>query len=124
MADLGSLLSELSGLDPAAKKVLTRVLNALVPDIRFGHPTGDNTKDPAKNFGGAFFQGTTHATPNTEFSIQHRFGRAPYLAMPVLPLDQVLTRAIDLKVTKAADADRLYFSSSVASAPFTLYVEG
>lgn len=123
MADLGSLESECAAVEPGLKKVLVRILRGLVPDIRFGHPTGDNTKDPAKNFGGAFLQGTTHATPNTEFSIQHRFGRAPYLAMPVLPLDQVNTRAIDLKVTRAADADRLYFSSSIASAVFTIYAE-
>lgn len=124
MADLGSLLSKLNGLDPDTKKILTQVLSELVPNLRFGHPTGDNTKDPSKNFGGAFFQGTTHATPNTEVSIAHRFGRTPYLGIPVLPLDQIGTRVVDLRVTRAADADRIYLSSSVASAAFTLFVEG
>lgn len=124
MADLASLLSKLSSLDVPTKKALTALLTELVPDTRFGHPTGDNAKDAAKNLGGGFFRGTTHVTPNTEFSIAHGFGRTPYLAIPVLPLDQIHTRAVDLTVTRAADDKRVYFSSSVASAAFTVYLEG
>lgn len=124
MADLSSLLSKLSGLDAPIKKAFTTILTEQVPDTRFGHPTGDNASDAAKNFGGAFFQGTTASVANTEFSITHGFGRVPYLAIPVLPLDQVNTRAVDLKVTKAADNKRIYLSSSVVSAAFTIYCEG
>jgi hypothetical protein len=124
MADLSSLLSKLSGLDAPIKKAFTSLFTELVPDIRFGHPTGDNAKDAAKNFGGGFFQGTTHATPNTEFSITHGFGRVPYLAIPVLPLDQVNSQIVPLKVTQAADNKRVYFSSSEASAAFTVFIEG
>lgn len=123
MADLGSLESELGGLEPGLKKVLTRLLRQLVPDIRFGHPTG-NAKDPMKNIGGAFLSGTTHATPNTEFSIAHNFGRVPYWLMPGLPLDQVGAQIVPLTVTRAADDKRIYLSSSVASAAITVAVEG
>jgi hypothetical protein len=123
MADLSSLLSKLSGVDVPTKKALTSLLTEWVPDTRFGHPKGEQP-DPAKNFGGGFFQGTTAAVANTEFSIAHGFGRTPYLAIPVLPLDQVNARAVDLKVTRAADDKRVYFSSSVTSAAFTIYLEG
>lgn len=122
MADLSSLLSKVNGLDAAAKKAWTAVLTDLVPDIRFGHPKGEQP-DPCKNMGGGFFQGTTHATPNTEFSIAHNLGRVPYWLMPGLPLDQINSQIVPLKVTKAADNKRVYLSSSVASAAITVYLE-
>lgn len=123
MSDLATLESFLGGLDPPVKKALTMLLRTMVPDTRFGHPKGEQP-DPAKNFGGGFFAGTTAAIANTEFSIAHTFGRVPYLALPVLPLDQVGTKAVPLTVTRAADDKRVYFSSSVTDAPVTLYIEG
>lgn len=123
MADLSSLLTKLGGLDPETKKVFTALLMELVPNLRFGHPKGEQP-DPAKNFGGGFFQGTTAAIADTEFSIAHGFGRTPYLAIPVLPLDEVGSRLVDLTVTRAADDKRVYFSSPETDAAFTIYIEG
>lgn len=123
MADLASLLSKLSGLDAATKKAFTALFTELVPDIRFGHPTGE-LRDPAKNIGGGFVRGTTSAIANQEFTVAHRFDRVPYLAWPVLPLDQVGSQIPPLTVTRAADDKRLYFSSSETDVPFSLFVEG
>lgn len=124
MADLGSVESDLRGVaDASLKKTLVAIFTKLVPDIRFGHPKGEQP-DPAKNLGGGFFQGTTPSVANTAFSITHDFGRTPYLAVPVLPLDQVNSQTPRLKVTKAADTKRVYFSSPDTSMAFTVYIEG
>lgn len=123
MADLGFISSELQALPPDLRVILLRVFTSILTDIRLGHPKGEQP-DPMKNLGGGFFAGTTAAIANTEFSIAHGFGRVPYLALPVLPLDQVGSKLVPLTVTRAADDKRVYFSSSVTSAPITLAVEG
>ena len=124
MADLGIIESELRGIsDVTLRRILTRVVRLIVPDTRFGHPTG-KANDPMKNMGGGFFAATTPALADTEFSIAHNFGRVPYLAIPVLPLDQVGARVVDLTVTRGADDKRIYLSSSVTDAPVILAVEG
>jgi hypothetical protein len=123
VADLSSLLSKLNGLDVATKKALTALFTELVPNTRFGHPKGEQP-DPSKNFGGGFFQGTTSAVADREFSITHGFGRAPYLAIPVLPLDQVGSQIPLLTVTRAADDKRVYFSCPDTDVPFTIFLEG
>lgn len=77
-----------------------------------------------ENVGGGFFHVTTHATPGSEFTIPHGFGRIPYLLLPVLPLDVVGSQLVPLTVNRAADDKRIYLTSSVASAPITVAVEG
>lgn len=69
-------------------------------------------------------RGVTHATPNTEFSIAHGLGTAPYLALPFLPLDTVNASIVPLTVTKPADGTRVYLSSPIAGANITILVEG
>jgi hypothetical protein len=123
MADLGLISAEINALPPELRPIFTRIFTAMLTDLRFGHPKGAQP-DPLKNFGGGFFQGTTAAMADTEFTIAHGFGRTPYLAWPVLPLDQVGTRLVDLAVTRAADDKRIYLSSSVTDAALTLAIEG
>ncbi len=123
MADLGFVLRELNALPAELRPVFTRILTEVLKQLRFGHPTGAQP-DPMTNFGGGFFQGTTGAIAGDEFTIAHGFGRTPYLAWPVLPLDQVGSRVVDLMVTRAADDKRLYLSSATTSAAFSLAVEG
>ncbi len=123
MADLGLVRQKLNGIPPELRPTFTEIFTDVLTNLRFGHPTGD-ARDPALNFGAGFFAGTTAAVANTEFSIAHNFGRVPYLLVPVLPLDQIGSQLVPLRVTKAADARRVYLSSSVQNAAFTVYVEG
>ena len=123
MADFGYIQRKLRGLPSEQQRVFLEIFTEVVKNLRFGHPSGEQP-DPLVNFGGGFYDGTTASVANTEFSIVHRFGRAPYLALPCLPLDTVGAKIVPLTVTRAADADRIYLSSSVTSAPVTLIVEG
>jgi hypothetical protein len=123
MADLGFIESEIRSWPAALQPTALRIFRAILRDIRFGHPNGD-AADPALNLGGAFLHGTTPATPGTEFSIPHAFGRTPYLATPVLRLDAVGSSVVPLTVSRAADAKRVYFTSTEADAPVSLFVEG
>ncbi len=123
MADLGLMRQKLNGLPPELRPIMGEILTDILTNLRFGHPTGES-RDPALNFGAGFFAGTTAAVANTEFSIAHNFGRTPYLAIPVLPLDQIGSEIVPLRVTKAADNRRVYLSSSVEGAAVTLFIEG
>ncbi len=123
MSDLGLIETEIRGLPAELRPTFLRIFRDLVKNLRFGHPSGD-APDPLTNFAGAFLTGTTHATPGSEITIEHGFGRTPYLAIPVLPLDAVGAQIVPLTVTRAADSRRIYLSSSVADANFTIAVEG
>lgn len=122
MADQGYVESQLAGIaDPQLRKILSSVFKYILKDTRFGRA---EDAEASVNFGGGFFAGTTHATPNTEFSIEHSFGRPPYLLLAVLPLDGSGGNIVPLQVERAADARKIYLSSSVASANFVVYLEG
>lgn len=123
MADLGFVESELKSLPVDLRPALLRIFRAVLRDIRFGHPTGD-TSDPMVNMAGGFFHGTTPATPGEQFTITHGFGRVPYLAVPVLRLDSVGSSIVSVTVARAADDKRIYLTSTEASVPFSLAIEG
>jgi hypothetical protein len=123
VADPAYIESELNALPPDVRVVMVRVFRDFLRDLRFGHSTG-TPPDPATNFGAGFFTATTPAVANTEFTITHTFGRAPYLALPVLRLDAIGSQIARLMVTRAADADFLYLSSPDVNVPVTLVVEG
>lgn len=120
---MGQIESELRALPADVQATFVRIFRAILPDLRFGHSQGVQP-DPCVNFGAGFFQATTDATPGTEFSIPHGFGRVPYGLIPFLPLDQVNAQTVPLKVTRAADDKRVYLSSTTASASITVIVEG
>jgi hypothetical protein len=121
VSDIGNVETSLAGLDRDEQRIFKSIFQYILGDMRFGRAE-DSTV--AKNFGAVFYSGTTHATPGTEFSIPHGFGRPPYLLIPVLPLDAVNATLVPLTVTRAADSSRIYLSSSVASAPFVVFIEG
>lgn len=123
MANLGSVESLIQSLPSELRPTMLLIFRSFLRDIRFGHPGGDQP-DPMLNMGGGFFHGTTHATPGSEFTIAHGFGRTPYLALPVLRLDAVGSSIVPLTVSHVADDKRLFFTSTIASAPFSLAVEG
>jgi len=121
ISDYGNVESMLSGLDDKTQRILRRIFEYVLKDLRFGR--GEDGY-PAKNFGAGFYAATTPAVANTAFTVTHSFGRIPYLVVPVLPLDKPGAKIVRLTVTQAADASRLYLSSPDTSAPIYLYVEG
>ena len=67
--------------------------------------------------------GTTHATANTEFSIKHGLDSTPTQLIQIVDLSQVNSQQVPLTVTRAADAQRIYLSSSSTNASFTILAE-
>jgi diacylglycerol kinase family enzyme len=124
MADRGYVKTILAGLKPEAdslKRSFTAIFEYLLKDIRFGRAEDGVA---STNFGGGFFTATTAAVANEEFSITHSFGRTPYLLIPVLPLDAVDASIVPLQVTRAADAQKVYLSSSETGVSIVVYLEG
>src|SRR5438094_2634156 len=123
MAALGTIEAQLNALPLELRGPLRRIFTEILTQLRFGHPKGSQP-DPCTNFGAGFFHATTPGVAGTEFSITHGFGRTPYLAFPVARLDAVGSAIVPLTVSRAADDNRVYFTSTVASAPVSIYVEG
>lgn len=123
MASLSAVLAEVNSLPVTSRSVFTRIFSSFLGSLRFGHAKGTQP-DPLENFSGGFFHGTTPATPGEEFSLAHNFGRVPYLAIPCLRLDTVGSSTAPLQVSRAADTKRIYFTSTLASAPVSVIVEG
>src|SRR3990167_485230 len=121
MADMGYIESHLAGLsDQALRKILKSIFEYLLKDVRFGRAEDG---EPSKNFGAGFFAATTASVAGTEFSIEHTFGRTPYLLIATLPLDKVGAKIVPLEVSKAADAAKGYLKSTVVDAPIYCYLE-
>jgi len=121
MADYANVESKLNSLEDTLRRVFKDIFQYVLKDLRFGRAIHG---DPSKNFGGGFFQGVTPGVANTEFSIQHTFGRVPYLAFQVIPLDAVNSKIVRLQNAKAADSSRVYLKSPDTDSTFMLYVEG
>lgn len=66
---------------------------------------------------GQFVTVTTHATPDTEFTVAHDLGRTPTGYIPVTK-----DKSADLYNTTAMDANNLYLKCNVASATIKLWV--
>ena len=122
MSEIGSIETRLGGIaDMETRRILVSIFTTLLPDTRFGRAV---TNTPSTNMGGGFFTATTPAVANTEFSIEHSFGHAPYLLIPVLPLNSINAKIARLTVTRAADADRVWLSSPDTDAAIVVYLEG
>lgn len=122
MADQGNVETMLAGLsENEQRRIFKAIFQYILKDIRFGRAID---AEPSKNFGGGFYQGTTPAVADTEFTIDHGFGRTPYLLIPVLPLDTVGATMVTLTVSRAATEARVYLTSPDISAPFYVYLEG
>ena len=76
----------------------------------------------AENLQGYRYDTTTHVDANTEFSIAHGLGSAPYLLIPIVPLEEG-AQLVPLVVTRVPDAERIYLRSSSTNAPVSFYVE-
>ena len=121
MAALGGLESLIGSLPTDTKRVFTEVLRALVPFLRFG------PIDIAKceNFAGYNIVSTT-ASDTGEFTVAHGLGRAPYRLMPQLNLNSSGMELPILRVSRPADASRIYLKASAGSTNkvFSMYIEG
>jgi len=120
MANPSYVTSLLGGLKPEERASWRRVWEHVLTDMAFG-----SVEDQAasENMRGHFYTATTPSTADTEFNVAHGLGSAPRLAFPVLPLNTVNAQSVDLKVTRAADSQRIYLSSPSTAAVIFLYVE-
>lgn len=121
MATPALVESYLGGIDAALKRALKTIFDYVLSNLRFG-PAVTNTR--SENFTGRYYFGTTHATPNTEFTVKHELHTKPYLLIPVLDLTTVNSVVPKLTVSKAPDTERVYLKSDVASATICFYLEG
>lgn len=122
MAALGGLESIIGGLPADMRRVMTELLRAFAPFLRYG-PVEHQQK--AENFASYVIVSTT-ATSTGEFSVAHGLGRAPYRAMPALDLNSSGMHMVPLTVTRPADASRIYLKTEAGSTNvvFALQVEG
>lgn len=120
MADSGYVEAILGGIAADVRRSVAGAFDYVLANLRLG-PFDAGTR--SQNFQWYWLSGTTSSNANTEFSIAHGLGRTPYLVLPVLPLDQVNAQLVPLTVTRAADANRIYLSSSSTSAAVALLVE-
>lgn len=121
MASLGQVEAQIGGLSADLKKTFTAVFAYVLREYRLGRP---GSQARSENLRAVFLEATTPAATSTEFSLEHGLEAAPYLLLPVLDLQAVGSQIVPLRVTRAADARRVYLSSTVASAPVTVLVEG
>lgn len=119
MASVGFVESLLGGVAADTKRVLLEAFRYVLPNGRFG-PVEHQTKSESFQ---AYMLLSTTATSTGEFSILHGMGRAPYLVVPVIPLDQSGARLVPLEVSRVADSQRIYFKSTSTSAPFAVLAE-
>ena len=120
MANPAYVESLVGSLPPEHRLAWKRVAEYVLRNLRFG-PVAHQAR--TENLQAYYYTATTPAVANQEFSISHGLGRVPYLAIPVLPLDAVGSELVPLKVTRAADGSRVYFSSSAVSTPIWLMIE-
>jgi hypothetical protein len=120
MAKVAGVDVLIGGLDADTKRVFSRVFDYVLNNLRFGRA---DHQARAENVQAYFLEGTTHAVANTEFSIAHGLGQAPYLVVPVLDVTTAGKKLPRLTVTRAADAMRVYLSSPDTSQPFSILVE-
>ena len=119
MADSGQVKAYIGGLESGIKKALTNIFEYVLANLSFGMPEHQKR---CTNFQLYRLTGTTSGTANQEFSIAHGLGRQPVVAWQVYDLALVNSEAPALTVSRAADMNRLYFSSPSTGATFVIFV--
>ncbi len=120
MADKGYVEALLNRLPAEVKTPITSAFRFVLDNLSIGGV--DDTKRAA-NFRWYRFDGVTSSVANQEFSIRHGQGQMPILCWPVAWLDSSGGRIVPLRVTRPADAQRMYFSSSDTSASVSILAE-
>lgn len=121
MASIGGIESLLGSLPADTKRVFTEVFRALVPFMNFGVV---EHQAKAVNFAGYTLISTT-ASDTGEFTVAHGLGRAPYRLMPSLGLNSSGMELVNMRVSRPADASRIYLKASAGSTNkvFSVYIE-
>src|SRR3990167_2753906 len=120
MASVCYVESLTGGLARDLRLAFKQTFQYLLTNLRLG-PVAHQTR--AENWQAYYLTSTTPATANEEFSIAHGLARTPYVLVPVLPLDQVNAQIVNLTVSRAADAKRIYLTSPSTSAVVSVLVE-
>lgn len=120
MAVPGYVSTQLAALGRDTQAVLGRVFEYVLSNLKIGPPEHQKR---AANLQWYCLRSQAPAIANTEWSIEHGLSGIPYVCIPVLDPREV-DSTTDLKITRAADAKRIYLSCGVANAPVTVYVEG
>jgi hypothetical protein len=120
VASKGYVESQLNRLDSKIRNVFTQVFTHVLDTYQIG---GVGHQEKALNFKWVRLDSTTAAAANEEFTIAHGAGQMPLYVIPLLPLDSSGVWLPRLKVTRPADASRLYLSSPDTGMAFTVLVE-
>lgn len=120
MASKGYVEALLNKLDAKLRPSLIEIFAHVLETFRVG---GLSHQEKAVNFHWVRFDSTTATTANEEFSIAHGLGGTPIHLIPYVPLDSSGTQYVRLKVTRPADANRIYLSSPDTRAPISVLVE-
>ena len=118
MSAIGYIGQLLNGLSNDDDRVL--LLQAFEYVMREGR-IGDDSK--AENFAWFAQESTTASVSGTEFSVVHGMESVPSRFIPSLKLDVVGEQLVPLRVSRAADTRRAYFTSTSTSAVFSGHFE-
>jgi hypothetical protein len=120
MADASYIKSLFGNTPDSVKRAAEQAFTYLLGNLSLGAP--DEARR-SNNFQWYWFSGTTSSNANQEFSIAHGLGKIPNVVIPVLAVNEVGARLVDLQVSRAADANRIYLKSSSTSAAIKVLVE-
>jgi hypothetical protein len=121
MARIEYIRSLIGGVEAALKTTLNSVFEYLLNNLRLGRPNTSNRR--AENLQWYYYEATTHAVANTQFSVEHGLARAPYSLIPHLNLQLEGAKLVPLAIPRVADARRVYLSSPDTDAPISFYLE-
>lgn len=121
MASLGYVEALLGTVESGLRRTLKEVFRYLLGNLRLGRIEDQSRSE---NLQAYYYTATTAAASTTTFSFTHGLGRAPYLLVPVLPLDVVNAQLVPLSVPQASDSQRVYLRSTTTSATIYVLVEG
>ncbi len=117
MADKGYITTQINTLPEEIRYALRNAFWYLMDNWKVG------TGPRATNAQWYRATSTTASVADTEFSFRHSLPSAPSQLFPVLDLSQANSQLVPLKVTRAADAERVYLSSPSTSAVFSMLLE-
>lgn len=117
MASKGYIDALLNKLPSEQRAIFSPIFDEVLRNFRLGD------SDKAQNFAWFATSFTTHATANTEFSVEHGLASPPSRFIPSLTLDQVGSQLVPLSVSRAADSKRVYFKSTSTSAAVSGHFE-
>lgn len=120
MAQASYITQLLAGFPADQRKALQLAFEYVLTNLRLGQP---DPSTRAENLQLYYFPGQTPAVANTEFTIVHGLASVPYNMIAVLPPRIVGAQMVPLIVTRAADKNRIYLSSSMTNAPIMIALE-